>query len=84
MTVYIGAVRSRFGRVTKLSKLKIGENFSKIGKDGNEGDRVFTYTGKERRYNRWGDFLGWEYTFGAWDDISYSGRSVKDIDVVLR
>lgn len=74
MSVYIGAIAD--GRITKISKLKRGDYFRKVG-----GKKVFIYKGKDRAYGRYGNYLGWEFYWQYFDDINQYGRSRKDIDV---
>jgi len=66
------------GRITKISKLKKGDLFRK-----KNGKKVLIYDGKVRVYNRWGEYKGWGYSWGEWDDIGGYGETAKDIDVVV-
>jgi hypothetical protein len=63
---------------TKLSKLKKGDFFQKIG-----GRKVYIYQGKERSYDRWGTFKGWGFYWQHYDDINEFGHTRNDIDVIL-
>ena len=72
MAVFIGATSG----IKKISKLKKGEYFRKVG-----GNNTFIYLGKDRAYNTWGKFLGWEFVWQYYDDINRFGKSRKDIDV---
>lgn len=76
MAVFIGAITD--GRITKISKLKKGDLFRKLN-----GKKVLVYDGKVRVYSRWGDYKGWGYSWGEWDDISAYGEVSRDIDVVV-
>ena len=66
------------GRATKIIKLKKGEFFRKIG-----GKKTLVYKGKERDYDRYGDYKGYAYTWQDFDDISNFGKTRKDIDVLV-
>jgi serine protease inhibitor ecotin len=61
---------------TKISKLKIGDLFEK-----EKGKKVYIYGGKVRMYNKWGDYKGWGFSYGAYDDISSYYETMSDINV---
>ena len=74
MSVFIGAISD--GRITKISKLKKGDIFRKVG-----GKTEYIYKGKDRSYDKWGDYKGYAFTYQKWDDISSFGETRRDIDV---
>ena len=63
-------------KVTKLSKLKIGDVFKKVG-----GKSVLIYSGKIRSYDRWGTYKGWAFSYYHWDDINTYAETRRDINV---
>jgi hypothetical protein len=74
MTVFIGSTSD--GKTTKISKLKRGDIFRKVG-----GKTEYIYQGKERSYDKWGDYKGYAFTWQKWDDINSFGETRKDISV---
>lgn len=74
MAVFLGAVRD--GGITKISKLKKGDIFRKVG-----GKTEYVYSGKERSYDRWGTYKGFAFTWYKYDDVNDFGQTRKDIDV---
>jgi hypothetical protein len=63
---------------TKISKLKKGDFFQKVG-----GKKVYVYQGKERSYDRWGTFKGWAFSWSDYENINSFGSTRSDIDVIL-
>ena len=76
MAVFIGAISD--GRVTKISKLKIGDIFRKVN-----GKKEYVYSGKARIYSYWGDYKGWGFSYTAWDDISSYYETKRDINEIV-
>lgn len=74
MSVFIGSIGD--GRITKISKLKKGDIFRKVG-----GKTEYVYDGKDRSYDRWGTYKGFAFTWHKWEDINDYGQTRKDIDV---
>lgn len=74
MAVFIGSISD--GRITKISKLKRGDIFRKVG-----GNTEYIYKGKERSYDRWGKYKGFAFTWQKYDEIGSFGETRKDIDV---
>ena len=74
MSVLIGAISN--GRITKISKLKKGDIFTKVG-----GKTEYIYKGKDRSYNKWGEYKGYAFIYQKWNDVAWFGETRRDIDV---
>ena len=63
---------------TKISKLKKGDLFNKVG-----GKKLLVYQGKERSYDKWGTFKGWAFSWSEYYDVNSFGSTRNNIDVIV-
>jgi hypothetical protein len=76
MATFLGSISSGDGRITKISKLKKGDIFRKVG-----GKAELVYIGKVRSYSKYGDYKGYAFTWYNYFDIAKTGETRQDINV---
>jgi hypothetical protein len=76
MATFLGAISSGDGRITKISKLKKGDIFRKVG-----GKSELVYDGKVRSYSKWGDYKGYAFSWHHYFDSNRLGETRQDINV---